>query len=108
MTRTRLNGILNGQRAITIDSALRLARYLGTTPEHWMDLQTKWDLYQAQMKHAQMREVEAVVPAGGEFLRSEAFVSANEEQIPSWAAQIERLSQEVELLRQAIRRPREA
>ncbi len=108
MTRTRLNEILNSQRAITVDSALRLARYLGTPPEHWMDLQTKWDLYQAQMKHAEMRKVEAVVPAGGEFSAGEAFVSRNEEQVPSWAAaRIERLSREVESLRRAIR-PREA
>lgn len=109
MTRTRLNAILNGQRAITIDSALRLARYLGTTPEHWMDLQTKWDLYVAQMKHAQMREVEAVVPAGGDFSMGQAFGTGNEEQVPSWAAaRIERLSREVESLKRAIRQPREA
>ena len=36
--------IVNGRRSITADTALRLARYLGTTPQFWMNLQTAYDL----------------------------------------------------------------
>lgn len=40
----RINQIVLGQRAITADSALRLARFFGTTPEFWMNLQVHYDL----------------------------------------------------------------
>ena len=40
----RVTGILNEQRAITADTALRLARYFGTTPEFWMNLQAAYEL----------------------------------------------------------------
>jgi addiction module HigA family antidote len=36
----RITGILNGQRAITGDTALRLAHYFGTSPEFWLNLQS--------------------------------------------------------------------
>ncbi len=41
---TRINDILRGRRSITADTALRLARYLGTTAQFWMNLQTSHDL----------------------------------------------------------------
>jgi addiction module HigA family antidote len=41
---TRLNEIVRGRRAITADTALRLARYFGTTPQFWMNLQANYDL----------------------------------------------------------------
>lgn len=41
---TRINAIVNGQRSITVDTAMRLGRYLGTGPEIWMSLQTRYDL----------------------------------------------------------------
>ncbi|MCX6634357.1 MAG: HigA family addiction module antitoxin [Acidobacteria bacterium] len=41
---TRIAEIVNERRAITPDTAFRLARYFGTTPEFWMDLQTAFDL----------------------------------------------------------------
>ena len=41
---TRVNDIVRGRRAITADTALRLARYFGTTPQFWMNLQTNYDL----------------------------------------------------------------
>ncbi len=44
----RLNEIVHGKRGITAETALKLAALLGTTPEIWMDLQTRWDLYQAR------------------------------------------------------------
>lgn len=40
----RITSILNGQRAITADTALRLAKFFGTTPEFWINLQTAYDL----------------------------------------------------------------
>ncbi len=45
---TRVNDIVRGKRAITADTALRLARYFGTTPQFWMNLQTNYDLEVAQ------------------------------------------------------------
>jgi addiction module HigA family antidote len=41
---TRVNDIVRAKRAITADTALRLARYFGTTPQFWMNLQTNYDL----------------------------------------------------------------
>lgn len=40
----RVTAILNGQRGITADTALRLSIYYGTTPEFWLNLQTTYDL----------------------------------------------------------------
>ena len=45
---TRVNDIVRGKRAITADTALRLARYFGTTPQFWMNLQANYDLEIAQ------------------------------------------------------------
>ncbi len=41
---TRMSEIVNGRRSITADTALRLARYFGTTPQFWMNLQAAFDL----------------------------------------------------------------
>ena len=43
----RLNELVLGKRGITADTALRLARRFGTTPQLWMHLQADWDLHQA-------------------------------------------------------------
>ncbi|MEG8180670.1 HigA family addiction module antidote protein [Nocardia terpenica] len=40
----RINQIVHGKRAITTRTALLLARYFGTTPEFWINLQTHYDL----------------------------------------------------------------
>jgi antitoxin HigA-1 len=40
----RINEIVHGKRAVTADTALRLARYFGTTPEFWLNLQVHHDL----------------------------------------------------------------
>jgi antitoxin HigA-1 len=42
--RSRLNDIVLGRRGISSDTALRLARYFGTTPEFWIHLQSQHDL----------------------------------------------------------------
>ena len=46
----RITAVLNGQRGITADTALRLARYLGTTPEMWMNLQKSYELRLAEIE----------------------------------------------------------
>ncbi len=49
ITRVRLSEILRGKRAVTPDTALRLARFFDTTPEFWLGLQTDvslWDTLQ--------------------------------------------------------------
>jgi len=44
----RVNDIVRERRGISPDSALRLARFFGTTPQYWMDLQTAYDLRVAE------------------------------------------------------------
>lgn len=46
----RINDIVRERRSITPDTALRLARYLGTTPQFWMNLQISYDLKFAEIK----------------------------------------------------------
>ena len=46
----RINDIVRERRAITPDTALRLSRYFGTTPQFWMNLQTSYDLKFAEIK----------------------------------------------------------
>ena len=46
----RINEIVHGKRAISADTAIRLARYFGTTPDVWIGLQADYDLYWAMMK----------------------------------------------------------
>jgi len=43
----RVNEIVNGKRGITPNTALRLSRLLGTTPEFWLNGQRNWDLWHA-------------------------------------------------------------
>ena len=44
----RITGIIHGQRGITADTALRLARFFGTTPQFWMGMQGQYDLERAE------------------------------------------------------------
>ena len=41
---TRINDIVHGRRAVTADTALRLARFFGTSPAFWLNLQQRYDL----------------------------------------------------------------
>jgi antitoxin HigA-1 len=45
---TRIGAIVKGERAVTADTALRLARFFGTSPEFWMNLQAMYDLTKAR------------------------------------------------------------
>ncbi len=49
----RINELVNGRRGVTPSTALRLAKFFGTTPGFWMNLQLRWDLYQAQRREAE-------------------------------------------------------
>lgn len=40
----RINEIVHGKRAVTADTALRLGRFFGMTPQFWLNLQTRYDL----------------------------------------------------------------
>ena len=46
----RINEIVHGKRSVTADTALRLARYFGTSEEFWMGLQADYDLEEARNK----------------------------------------------------------
>jgi addiction module HigA family antidote len=44
----RVNELVNRRRGITPATALRLGKFFGTSPDLWMNLQLRWDLYHAQ------------------------------------------------------------
>jgi len=50
----RINEIINGRRGVTASTALRLSKYFGTSPDFWMNLQLRWDLYFARRKEEKM------------------------------------------------------
>jgi addiction module HigA family antidote len=56
----RINEIVNGRRGVTPSTALRLARFFGMSPDFWMNLQVRWDLYHAQQ--AEASRLEAIKP----------------------------------------------
>lgn len=59
ITATRLNEVVRGRRGITADTALRLARYLGTSAEFWLGLQLEYDLRTA--RQTRLPEIEKAV-----------------------------------------------
>lgn len=52
----RVTGIVNGQRAITGDTALRLGHFFGTSPQFWLNLQTLYDLRVAEQRAGKIIE----------------------------------------------------
>jgi addiction module HigA family antidote len=62
VTPIRISQIVNGQRAITVDTAMRLARYFGTSAEVWLNLQIRYDLEVAekQLRKRIIREVKVL------------------------------------------------
>jgi addiction module HigA family antidote len=57
----RVSAIVNGKRAISADTALRLGKYFGTSPEVWLDLQSDYELRVA--RQTTWRRVEQTVKA---------------------------------------------
>ena len=56
----RINEIINRKRGITPSTALRLAKYFGMSEGFWMNLQLRWDLYNA--KQAEFKELKTIRP----------------------------------------------
>jgi len=56
----RINEIVHGKRRITADTALRLSRYFGTSPQFWLGLQMDYDLDIATDKLANRLETEVI------------------------------------------------
>ncbi len=50
----RVNEIINGKRGITPSTALRLAKYFGTSEDFWLNLQLRWDLYRTIRKEKEI------------------------------------------------------
>lgn len=48
----RINEIINGRRGVSPSTALRLSKFFGVSPDFWLNLQLRWDLYFAQQSEA--------------------------------------------------------
>lgn len=60
----RINAIVNGTRGITGDTALRLSRYFGTTPQLWLNLQAEYELDKARLETgSDIENIEPLVSA---------------------------------------------
>lgn len=57
----RVNELVNGRRGVTSSTALRLGKFFGNSPEFWLNLQIRWDLFHALKKEAQV--LESINPA---------------------------------------------
>ncbi|HET9086594.1 MAG TPA: HigA family addiction module antitoxin [Acidobacteriaceae bacterium] len=62
LTRPRLNDIVLERRAITADTAVRLARYFGMTAQFWMNMRSSYELREAE--NANREIVESILPRG--------------------------------------------
>jgi addiction module HigA family antidote len=60
----RINEIVHGKRSVTADTALRLARYFGTSDRFWLNLQTSYDLDVEREKLGDRLESEVLPRAG--------------------------------------------
>lgn len=63
---TRISEIIRGKRSITADTALRLARFFGNSPEFWLNLQAHYDL--EQKKREMGRDLKRIKPFASESL----------------------------------------
>ena len=62
MSPRAINEIVHGKRSITANSALRLAKYFGTSPQFWLNLQTSYDLEEA-VKSVDLRGIKGIQAA---------------------------------------------
>ncbi len=60
----RVNEVVRGRRGVTPSTALRLSRLFGTSPDFWLSLQLRWDLYHVQRAEADL--LEKIQPREGE------------------------------------------
>ena len=56
----RINEVVRGHRGVTPSTALRLSRFFGTSPDFWMNLQVRWDLYHA--RRSESEQIDAIRP----------------------------------------------
>ncbi|MDY7039097.1 MAG: HigA family addiction module antitoxin [Thermodesulfobacteriota bacterium] len=56
----RINEIINGRRGMTPSTALRLSKFFGVSPDFWMNLQLRWDLYFA--RESETNELKNIKP----------------------------------------------
>ena len=56
----RINEIINGRRGITPSTALRLSKYFGVSPDFWMNIQLRLDIYNAQK--SELKELNTIKP----------------------------------------------
>ena len=50
----RINELINGKRGVTPSTALRLAKYFGNSPDFWLNLQMRWDLYRSRQREKEI------------------------------------------------------
>ena len=60
----RINEIINGRRGVTPNTALRLSTFFGVSPDFWLNLQLRWDLYFAQQAEAD--ELKTIKPVSAQ------------------------------------------
>ncbi len=65
LPRTRIERLVSGARGVSPDTALRLARYFGTSPEFWLNLQRGHDLSVAARDRQLARALEDILPMAG-------------------------------------------
>ena len=56
-----INELVNEKRGITVEMAIKLAKYFGTTPQLWLNLQNSYDLYKVMQKKKAL--IESITPA---------------------------------------------
>ena len=56
----RINEVVRGKRGVTPGTALRLSKFLNTSPDFWMNLQLRWNLYHAQ--HSEAEQINVISP----------------------------------------------
>lgn len=57
----RVNELVKGRRGVTPSTALRLAKFFGISPDFWLNLQLRWDLYHAHAEEAsELRKIKQV------------------------------------------------
>ncbi|MFH0996048.1 MAG: HigA family addiction module antitoxin [Pseudomonadota bacterium] len=60
----RINEIINGRRGITPSTALRLSKFFSVSPDFWLNLQLRWDIYFAQQ--AESNELNSIHPVSAQ------------------------------------------
>ena len=54
----RINELVNQKRGVTPSTALRLGKFFGVSPDFWLNLQMRWELYKAQ--NTEKKEIESI------------------------------------------------